>query len=151
MSKVALPFGTALALAHRALTSTLTDALRANGITDFEWFTLNALGLRGPQLPAANLSALLVTNGVDAADSDHLLAGLASRGLVERVGSDVLLSAEGGALYERLRSVIDASAGRVFDRFDPERVEAVRSLLQDIAELDGDQITQQPLDRANQR
>jgi hypothetical protein len=74
-----LPFGTALALAQRYLSRQLNQTIDACGLPAVEWFTLNALGLRGPTLPTATLADLSATNGLDRPAVDALLADMAGR------------------------------------------------------------------------
>ena len=135
-----LPFGTALALAQRYLARQFTQTITSCGLPAVEWFTLNALGLRGPTLPVATLTDLSATNGLDAAAVNALLADMAGRGLAERAGGTVTLTVAGKARYEEVRVALDADARGTFSRLDAEQVETARALLQQIAELDGDPI-----------
>jgi DNA-binding MarR family transcriptional regulator len=144
-----------MALAQRKLTASLDEVLRVENLVATEWFTLNALGLRGPELPSSNLIGLVATNGLDADQAEVLLDRMAARGLVERDGSGdaglVRLTPEGQSRYTETRSRIQVQTAATFGRFDPARVEAARALLQDIAELDGDQITASGRPESNQQ
>jgi DNA-binding MarR family transcriptional regulator len=134
-----LPFGTALALAQRTLTAPLAAVLDGEDVGMREWFTLNALGLRGPST-MDTLADLLATNGLDAPAAGELVGGLEDAGLVE-VGTDaVTLTPAGAARYADLRDRIGAVTTRVFERFDPDRVETTRALLQEIAAIDPDEL-----------
>ena len=135
-----LPFGTALALAQRYLARQFNQSMEALGLAAVEWFTLNALGLRGPTLPTANMAGLLATNGLDQAGVDALLAHMTRRGLIETTSTTATLTAAGRARFEEVRDALDADGRATFDRLDAEKVEAARALLQEIAELDGDPI-----------
>ena len=129
-----LPFGTAMALAERNLRGPLLRILAEENLGPGAWFTLNALGLRGP-IPAATVKELLGTNGYDGPGVDALLARLAADGLVE-VGEQVRLTPAGAERYRALRDRIGKVTGRVFSLFDATRVETARALLQQIAETD---------------
>jgi DNA-binding MarR family transcriptional regulator len=135
-----LPFGTALALAQRYLTRQLNQTIDARGLPAVEWFTLNALGLRGPTLPTATLADLSATNGLDRPAVDALLADMAERGLVETTAAATTLTGAGRARFEEVRDALATNARQTFSRLDADRVEAARALLQEIAELDGDPI-----------
>lgn len=134
------PFGTALALAQRTLAAPLAAVLESEDLTMPQWFTLNALGLRGPT-PAPALSGLLATNGLDIAAVEELLIGLGNAGLVEVHGDTVSLTAAGTARYTHLRARIDEVTTRIFEHFDAARVETAHLLLQEIAETDPEQLT----------
>src|SRR5437016_2107745 len=101
-----LPFGTALALAQRTLTAPLAAILNAENVTMPEWFTLNALGLRG-STPTPVLSNLLATNGLDAAAVQDLLTALGNAALVEAHDGVVSLTEAGTARYTQLRDRIN--------------------------------------------
>jgi DNA-binding MarR family transcriptional regulator len=135
-----LPFGTALALAQRYLARQFNQTMEALGLPAVEWFTLNGLGLRGPTLPTATIADLLATNGLERSAVDALLADMARRGLIETAASTATLTAAGRARFEEVRDALDADGRATFDRLDADKVEAARSLLQQIAELDGDPI-----------
>ncbi|MFI5909376.1 MarR family winged helix-turn-helix transcriptional regulator [Dactylosporangium sp. NPDC051541] len=135
-----LPFGTALALAQRVLTASLSAALDTENVTMPQWFTLNALGLRGSTSTQV-LSNLLATNGLDPAAVQELLTTLDRAGLVEVRDGVVLLTTAGAARHAGLRDRIDLVTSRIFERFDEARVEIARSLLQEIAETDPEQLT----------
>lgn len=137
-----LPFGTALALAQRTLTAPLAAVLSAEDVTMPQWFTLNALGLRGSTSIEA-LSDLLATNGLDAAAVQRLLATLRSAELVEVSAGVVSLTAAGTARYTELRDRIEAVTTHIFGQFDAARVETARSFLQELAEIDPGQLTRQ--------
>jgi DNA-binding MarR family transcriptional regulator len=137
-----LPFGTALALAQRTLAAPLAAVLNAENLTMPQWFTLNALGLRGTT-PMEVLSNLLATNGLDAAAVQELLTALGSAGLVEVGDGVVSLTTAGTARYTQLRGRIDVVTARIFEHFDAARVETTHSLLQEIAETDPEQLTRQ--------
>src|SRR4051794_19568202 len=125
-----LPFGTALALAQRTLAAPLAAVLSAEDTTMPEWFTLNALGLRG-STPVGVVSNLLATNGLDAAAVRELLGALGSAGLVEERDGVVSLTTAGATRYARLRDRIDVVTTRIFEQFDVARVEITRGLLQE--------------------
>jgi DNA-binding MarR family transcriptional regulator len=131
-----LPFGTALALAQRTLTAPLTTVLREEDVAPPEWFTLNALGLRGAT-HKEELAALLATNGVDGVE---VVAGLERAGLVEVRAEVVTLTSAGTARYTELRDRIGAVTTRIFAPFDPDRVETARGLLEEIAGLDPEEL-----------
>jgi len=135
-----LPFGTALALAQRTLAAPLAAVLSAEGTTMPEWFTLNALGLRG-STPAEVLTHLLATNGLDAAAVRELLGALGSAGLVAVRAGVVSLTTAGATRYTELHNRIDVVTTRIFEQFDAARVETTRGLLQEIAEIDPEQLT----------
>jgi DNA-binding MarR family transcriptional regulator len=137
---IKLPFGTALALAQRTLTAPLAAVLSAENLAMPEWFTLNALGLRGSTRMEA-LSALLATNGLDAAATQNLVAAIHASGLVDLHDGVVSLTPTGTARYVELRDRINLVTARIFEQFDPERVETTRSLLQEIADTDPEQLT----------
>jgi hypothetical protein len=135
-----LPFGTALALAQRVLTAPLAAVLSAEDMAMPTWFTLNALGLRGPS-PVEVLSDLLATNGLDEPAVRSLLNELTDSGLLEESDRVVSLTADGTARYTHMRDRIETVTTRIFEQFDAIRVETARSLLQDIAQTDPDQLT----------
>jgi hypothetical protein len=135
-----LPFGTALALAQRNLSAPLAAVLSSEGIDMREWFTLNALGLRGAT-PVEALADLLATNGPGADAARDLIASMNDSGLVDVRGSTVSLTSAGTARYTRLRDRIGVVTARIFERFDAQRVETARSLLQEIADTDPDELT----------
>jgi DNA-binding MarR family transcriptional regulator len=137
-----LPFGTALALAQRTLAAPLAAVLSAENLRMPEWFTLNALGLRG-STPMEILSNLLATNDLDAAAVQQLLMALSDAGLVEVRDSVVSLTTTGNLRYTELRGRIDVVTTRIFEHFDAARVETARSLLQEIADTDPEQLTRQ--------
>jgi len=137
-----LPFGMALALAQRTLTAPLAAVLNAENVTMPEWFTLNALGLRG-STPTPVLSSLLATNGLDAAAVQELLTALGNAALVEAHDGVVSLTAAGITRYTQLRDRINVVTIRIFERFDAARVETARGLLQEIAETDPEELTRQ--------
>src|SRR5689334_1587909 len=111
-----LPFGTALALAQRTLSAPLAAVLGAEHVAMLEWFTLNALGLRGPTRVEA-LAELLATNGLDdAAARDHV-AGLERGGLVETADGVVSLTPAGRTRYTELRDRIGRVTTRIFEQF----------------------------------
>jgi DNA-binding MarR family transcriptional regulator len=134
-----LPFGTALALAQRTLTAPLAAVLDSEKVGMREWFTLNALGLRGPST-MDTLADLLATNGLDAPAARELVGRLENAGLVEVGAGVVSLTQTGAARYTALRDRIGTVTTRVFARFDPDRVETTRALLQEIAAIDPDEL-----------
>jgi hypothetical protein len=105
-----------------------------------DWFTLNALGLRGPTRLEV-LVDLLATNGLDAAAARDLVAGLEHAGLVVVDDGVVSLTASGTARYTHLRDRIGLVTTRIFEQFAAERVETARDLLQEIAEIDPDELS----------
>jgi hypothetical protein len=135
-----LPFGTALALAQRTLSAPLAAVLGAEHVEMRDWFTLNALGLRGPTRLEV-LVDLLATNGLDAAAARDLVAGLEHAGLVVVDDGVVSLTASGTARYTHLRDRIGLVTTRIFEQFAAERVETARDLLQEIAEIDPDELS----------
>ena len=135
-----LPFGTALALAQRTLAAPLAAVLGSENMAMLEWFTLNALGLRG-STPTEALANLLATNGLDAAAAQALLTTLGNAGLVEVRDSVASLTPAGNVRYTELRDRIDQVTTRIFAQFDPARVETARSLLQEIADTDPEELT----------
>jgi hypothetical protein len=135
-----LPFGTALALAQRTLSAPLAAVLRTEHLGMREWFTLNGLGLRGSTRMEV-LADLLATNGLDAAAARDLVAGMENSGLVEVRGGVVSLTQAGTARYTSLRDRISQVTTRIFERFDAERVETTRGLLEEIAEIDPEELT----------
>jgi len=139
---IRLPFGTALALAQRTLAAPLAAVLGAANVTMPQWFTLNALGLRG-STPVEVLSNLLATNGLDPAAVQELLTTLGSAGLVDVRDGVGSLTTTGTARYTELRDRIDVVTKRIFEQFDAARVETAHRLLQEIAEIDPEQLTRQ--------
>ena len=135
-----LPFGTALALAQRTLAAPLAAVLSTENLGMREWFTLNALGLRGSTRMEV-LASLLATNGLDASAARDLVAAMENSGLVEVRGSVVSLTPAGTARYTSLRDRISQVTTRIFEQFDAERVETARGLLQEIADIDPDELT----------
>lgn len=135
-----LPFGTALALAQRTLAAPLAAVLGAENVAMPEWFTLNALGLRG-STPMKALANLLATNGLDAAVVQDLLTTLGNSGLVELRDGVASLTTAGNVRYTELRDRIDQVTTRIFEQFDPARIETARSLLQEIGDTDPEQLT----------
>jgi hypothetical protein len=135
-----LPFGTALALAQRTLNAPLAAVLSTEGLAMPEWFTLNALGLRGPSA-MDTLAGLLASNGLDASAARHLIGGLEGAGNVEVHDDVVSLTSAGTARFADLRERIGQVTARIFEQFDADRVEATRSLLQEIADIDPDELT----------
>ncbi|WP_425954979.1 hypothetical protein [Xylanimonas sp. McL0601] len=134
MTGTTLPFGTAMALAERNLSGPLTRILSEERTELGAWFTLNALGLRGPS-PRGVLTGLLSTNGYGDGKADALLERLAADGLLE--GTDtVRLTAAGADRFTALTARITSVTRRVFALFDPGQVESTRALLQQIAEVD---------------
>jgi DNA-binding MarR family transcriptional regulator len=135
-----LPFGTALALAQRTLSAPLAAVLSSEHLGMPQWFTLNALGLRGPaQLEV--LVGLLATNGLDASAARDLVAAMADAGLVVVRENAVSLTATGTARYASLRDRISQVTTRIFEQFDADRVENARGLLQEIAGIDPEELT----------
>jgi hypothetical protein len=139
-----LPFGTALALAQRTLTAPLAVVLRTEGLDMPEWFTLNALGLRGAAHMEV-LADLLSTNGLDTAAAQNLVTAMKNAGLVEVNDGLVTLTSAGITRYTSLRDRIKLISNRVFEQFDPVRVETARALLQEIADIDPEELTRRPL------
>ena len=135
-----LPFGTALALAQRVLTAPLTAVLAAERLSAPEWFTLNALGLRGTTRQE-ELAGLLATNGLDAAAVDALITGMERSGLLVASPHGVTLSPSGSVRYAAVRDRMGGVTTRIFARFEPQRVETARALLTEIATLDPDELT----------
>ena len=135
-----LPFGTALALAQRTLTAPLAAVLGRENLGMREWFTLNALGLRGATRMEV-LAGLLATNGLDASAARDLVAAMEDSGLVEVRGGVVSLTQAGTARYTSLRDRIGQVTTRIFEQFDAERVEIARGLLQEIADIDPEELT----------
>jgi hypothetical protein len=135
-----LPFGTALALAQRTLSAPLAAVLGDEHVEMREWFTLNALGLRGPTRIEV-LADLLATNGLDAAAARDLVGGLERSGLVAVDEGVVSLTSSGADRYAHLRDRIGLVTTRIFEQFDAERVEVARDLLQEIADIDPDELT----------
>jgi hypothetical protein len=105
-----------------------------------QWFTLNALGLRGPT-SLDDLAHLLATNGLDAAAARDLVATMETSGTVEVRGGVVSLTPAGTVRYTGLRDRIGVVTARIFEQFDAGRVETARSLLQEIADTDPDELT----------
>ena len=135
-----LPFGTALALAQRTLAAPLAAVLDTENLGMLEWFVLNALGLRGPT-PADVLAELLATNGQDTSATRELLTALATSGLITVNGNTASLTQAGAIRYTTLRTKIDQVTARIFEQFDAQRVETARSLLQEIADTDPNELT----------
>ncbi len=135
-----LPFGTALALAQRTLSAPLSAILEDERLPMLEWFTLNALGLRGP-MPTAVVTGLLAGNGVDSSAALELLARMDSSGLVELHADVVSLTDAGVARYTRARDRINEVTARIFEPFGAARVESARILLQEIAYTDPEELT----------
>ncbi|WP_214108530.1 MarR family winged helix-turn-helix transcriptional regulator [Acrocarpospora catenulata] len=135
-----LPFGTALALAQRTLTAPLAAVLSTENLDMREWFTLNALGLRG-SIRMEVITDLLATNGLDASAARNLVAGMENSGLIETRDSVVSLTQAGATRYTSLRERINQVTTRIFDQFDAERVETARSLLQEIADINPEDLT----------
>ena len=140
MTTTTLPFGTAMALAERNLRQPLVRILAEEQLAANEWFTINALGLRGA-MPRVVLKDLLSTNGNDAADVEVLLSGLATDALVED-GDDgrLRLTSGGRQRFDSISDRVAAVTGRIFGLFDASQVEATRALLQQIAEVDPETI-----------
>jgi hypothetical protein len=137
---IPLPFGTALALAQRTLSAPLAAVLGTQHVGMREWFTLNALGLRG-STPMEILADLLSTNGLDAPAAEELVAGLEDAGLIEVRDGVVSLTSSGTDRYSSLRDQIGLVTSRIFEQFDAGRVEAARGLLQEIADIDPEELT----------
>jgi hypothetical protein len=135
-----LPFGTALALAQRTLTAPLAAVLETENLGMLEWFILNTLGLRGPT-PVDVLADLLATNGQDASATQKLTTALARSGLITVNGSMASLTQAGTTRYATLRTRIDQVTARIFEQFDAQQVETARSLLQEIADTDPNELT----------
>lgn len=134
-----LPFGTALALAQRTLSAPLAAVLSTENLGMREWFTLNALGIRGSTRMEV-LADLLATNGLDASAARDLVVAMENSGLVEVRGSVVSLTQAGTARYTSLRDRISQVTTRIFEQFDAERVETARGLLQEIADTDPEEL-----------
>jgi DNA-binding MarR family transcriptional regulator len=139
-----LPFGTALALAQRTLSAPLAAVLEQEQLHMPEWFTLNALGLRGT-MPIDVMSGLLAGNGLNSPAALDLLAHLESSGLVERHADVVSLTDAGVSRYVQARDRINEVTVRVFEPFGAARVEAARILLQEIAYTDPEELTRRSL------
>ena len=135
-----LPFGTALALAQRTLSAPLAAVLEEERLPMLEWFTLNALGLRGT-MPIDVVTGLLAGNGLDAPAARDLVADLEASGLVELHTGAVSLTDAGVARYTHARDRINEVTARVFEPFGAARVEAARILLQEIAYTDPEELT----------
>jgi hypothetical protein len=139
-----LPFGTALALAQRTLAAPLAAVLNAENLAMPQWFTLNALGLRGSTRTEI-LAELLATNGLDAAATRDLVEAMHASGLVDIRDGVVCLTPAGTARYTGLRDRINLVTARIFEQFDADRVETTRSLLQEIADTDPEQLTRRAM------
>ena len=135
-----LPFGTALALAQRTLSAPLSAVLEDERLPMLEWFTLNALGLRGPTRIQV-VTGLLAGNGLDSSAVLDLLAHMEGSGLVERHTDAVSLTDAGVDRYTRARDRINEVTARVFEPFGAARVESARILLQEIAYTDPEELT----------
>lgn len=135
-----LPFGTALALAQRTLSAPLAAILATENLGMPEWFTLNALGLRGTTRTEV-LADLLATNGLDAPATRELVAAMENCGLVEVRAGVVSLTPAGTARYANLRARISPATTRIFEQFGADRVESARRLLQEIADTDPQELT----------
>ena len=134
-SATKLPFGTALALAQRTLTAPLAAFLETEKLAMPEWFTLNALGLRGPARLEA-LAGLLATNGLNEQATRALIASLDDAGLVRTDAGVLSLTPVGAYRYAALRDRIGLINASIFEGFDAQRVETARGLLQEIAGMD---------------
>lgn len=147
MTGTPLPFGTAMALAERNLRGPLVRILHEEGLEPGAWFTLNALGLRGPS-PRTVVTGLLSTNGYDAEQAGALVGRLVADGLVED-GAELRLTAAGSDRFAALTERITEVTRRVFSLFDPEQVETARAVLQQIAEIDAATIDRVAFDVAS--
>jgi DNA-binding MarR family transcriptional regulator len=125
-------FGTTLAFAERALTTTLREHLAKRGIVPETWYTLKLVGTRGPGIPRAELSADLAgSRSLDSASADELLARLEAEGLI-RGDERVDLTAAGEALYGSLSEYVTGSAAQLLSQFDVGDVETTIRTLQAI-------------------
>lgn len=135
MTPPTLPFGTAMALAERNLRGPLQRILADEALDPGAWFTLNALGLRGPT-PRYFLRAMLGTNGYDERGADELISVLAAWGLVEGDDDALRLTDAGAERYAAVSGRIGEVTRRIFTLFDATQVESARALMQQIAETD---------------
>ena len=125
-------FGTTLAFAERALTTTLREHLAKRGIVPETWYTLKLVGTRGPGIPRAELSGDLTgSRSLDSASADGLLARLEAEGLI-RGDERVDLTAAGEALYGSLSEYVTGSTAQLLSQFDVGDVETTVRTLQAI-------------------
>lgn len=125
-------FGTTLAFAERALTTTLREHLAKRGIVPETWYTLKLVGTRGPGIPRAELSGDLAgSRSLDSASADELLARLEAEGLI-RGDERVDLTAAGETLYRSLSEYVTGSAAQLLSQFDVRDVETTVRTLQAI-------------------
>lgn len=125
-------FGTTLAFAERALTTTLREHLAKRGIVPETWYALKLVGTRGPGIPRAELSGDLAgSRSLDSASADELLARLEAEGLI-RGDERVDLTAAGETLYRSLSEYVTGSAAQLLSQFDVRDVETTVRTLQAI-------------------
>jgi DNA-binding MarR family transcriptional regulator len=130
----ALPFGTTVAFAQRALTAALHEHLAETGTTAGTWYALNMIVLRGPMQSDALRRELAQAPEVDASSTGELVDRLASEGLIRLDAGEVSLTAEGEAEHARLRESISGRTAELLSPFDPSDVETTMRTLSAVTE-----------------
>jgi DNA-binding MarR family transcriptional regulator len=130
----ALPIGTAVGLAQRALSAVLHSLLTEQEVPPATWYTLNAMALRGPRVQVATLAGLLSFNGLDAHEVEQLLDELSSRDQVQRDGSEVVLTDTGRAEFQRIRTAVSALTAQLVQDVHPDELTVTTRVLQALTE-----------------
>lgn len=129
-SAPAIPVGTAVALAQRALSAALHARLAEQDVPPATYYTLTALTLRGPRLELAALESLLAFNGLDTAAVEAKVNELAMRGLVEREAGTVILTDLGRDELTRIREHTSPLTARLVADIDPGDLATAITVLQ---------------------
>ena len=117
----ALPFGTTVAFAQRALTAALHDHLVRIGTAPGTWYALNSLVLRPVIGSGALRRELAQAPDVDPSSTSELLDRLASEGLICLDADQVSLTADGEATHRRLRESITGLTAQLLSPFRSKR------------------------------
>ena len=126
----ALPFGTTVAFAQRALTAALHDHLARIGTAPGTWYALNSLVLRPVIGSGALRRELAQAPDVDPSSTSELLDRLASEGLICLDADQVSLT----ATHRRLRESITGLTAQLLSPFDPNDVETTMRTLRAVTE-----------------
>jgi DNA-binding MarR family transcriptional regulator len=130
----ALPLGTTVAFAQRALTAALHDHLAKVGTAPGTWYALNSLVLRPGIGTGALRRELAQAPDVDPSSTSELLDRLASEGLIRLDADQASLTAEGEAAHRWLRESITGLTAQLLSPFDPNDVETTMRTLRAVTE-----------------
>jgi hypothetical protein len=113
----------------------LIGAILAEAGTDFPtWVALNVLNTNAEAVPAAALRDTLAARlASDNVSIPELLEQVASRGIVRTApGGGVELTAEGRALYQRVRDGVERTSAALYGGLDPDELATTRRVLVEV-------------------